>query len=93
MKMTLFKIDSFRIIIALYLIFPLSAVPQIITYPIPSNESKFESCQLQINGEPVDIYVCRVSKYPINQWWKGYQRPIDQTERQWRYKNNNQTTC
>jgi hypothetical protein len=59
---------------------PCSGIGQVVTYPVPSNEQKFDACQLQVNGNPVDIYACRVSKYPINQWWPGYQRPIEQTE-------------
>ena len=57
-----------------------SGIAQVVTYPVPANEQKFDACQLQVNGNPVEIYACRVSKYPINQWWPGYQRPIEQTE-------------
>ena len=44
------------------------------------DEALFENCQLKVDGQNVDVYQCRVSKYPINQVWPGYQRPIQQTE-------------
>lgn len=59
---------------------PFSGNPQVVPYPVPLNEQKYDAYQLQINEVPVDIYACRVSKFPINQWWPGYQRPIEQTE-------------
>ena len=39
-----------------------------------------EDYEVLVNGKPVFVYKARVSKYPINQVWPGYQRPIDQTE-------------
>ncbi len=80
--MKILKINTVNIlyVIIFCLSFPFSAFTEVITYPIPLNESKYEACLLQINGEPVDVYACRVSKFPINQWWPGYQRPIEQTE-------------
>ena len=33
-----------------------------------------------VNGEEVPVYTCRVSKHPYNLWWKGRQRPFDQSE-------------
>jgi len=40
----------------------------------------YEGYQLQVDGQPVAVYACRVSAEPLNQWWPGYQRPIEQTE-------------
>ncbi len=33
-----------------------------------------------VNGMPVPVYTARISKYPFNREWPGYQRAIDQTE-------------
>jgi hypothetical protein len=52
----------------------------ITTYPVPKGETVYEGYHLQINGQPVEVYSCRVSAVPLNQWWPGYQRPLDQTE-------------
>lgn len=49
-------------------------------YSMPKEELACEGYQLQIDGQPAAVYVCRVSAVPLNQWWPGYQRPIDQTE-------------
>jgi hypothetical protein len=52
----------------------------ITTYPIPKGEAVFDGYQLQVDGQPVAVYSCRVSAVPFDQWWPGYQRPVDQTE-------------
>ena len=59
----------------------LTAVAGVKLYPAPQGENKFENCALKIDGKNVDVYECNVSKYPINQVWPGYQRPIEQTEK------------
>lgn len=41
----------------------------------PSGEWKIE-----VGGTPVTVHEARVSKYPHNQVWEGYQRPVSQTE-------------
>lgn len=50
------------------------------TFKAHPDEKLFDACTLKVNGKPVDVYQCRVSKYPFNQVWPGYQRPIEQTE-------------
>jgi len=52
----------------------------IMACPAPAGEALSEEYQLQVNGNPVPVYVCRVSAVPFNQVWPGYQRPLDQTE-------------
>ena len=54
--------------------------PNIILYDAPFEESKSNDFDMFVNGKPVFVYQARCSKYPINQIWPGYQRPIDQTE-------------
>ena len=39
-----------------------------------------EDYRVFVNGEEVDVYTCRISKYPFNRTWPGYQRHIEQTE-------------
>ena len=53
---------------------------EVTTYPLPTGESAYDGYQLQLDGQPVAVYACRVSAVPLNQWWPGYQRPMDQTE-------------
>lgn len=31
-------------------------------------------------GEEIPVYTCRISRYPFNTYWPGYQRPIEQSE-------------
>lgn len=33
-----------------------------------------------LNGEEIPVYTCRISKFPFNRIWPGFQRPIDQSE-------------
>jgi len=44
------------------------------------DQKRFAACTLKIDGKPIDVYECQVSKYPINQVWPGYQRDVDQIE-------------
>ena len=39
-----------------------------------------EDFRVFVNGKEVPVYTCRISKYPFNRVWTGYQRQIDQTE-------------
>ncbi|TSA31831.1 MAG: hypothetical protein D4R64_17235 [Porphyromonadaceae bacterium] len=51
-----------------------------ILYSAPGPEKKSDDFEMFVNNKPVFVYEARVSKYPINQIWPGYQRPLDQTE-------------
>ena len=53
---------------------------EVITYPAPEKEMKSDDFEMFVNDKPVFIYQARVSKFPVNQIWPGYQRPKDQTE-------------
>jgi hypothetical protein len=51
-----------------------------IIYPAPEKENKSDDFAMWVDNNPVFVYQARVSKYPINQIWPGYQRPLNQTE-------------
>jgi len=51
-----------------------------IYYDSPDQENSSHDFELFVDNNAIFIYRARVSKYPINQIWPGYQRPIDQTE-------------
>ena len=34
-----------------------------------------------VNGTEIPVYTCRISRYPFNRVWPGFQRPGNQTER------------
>jgi hypothetical protein len=52
----------------------------VIVYPAPAEEPLSQDYELTVGGQSVPVYLCRVSAWPINQLWPGYQRPLDQTE-------------
>ena len=52
----------------------------VIIYTAPEQEKKSADFEMSVNGKPVFVYEARVSKFPINQVWPGYQRPVSQTE-------------
>ncbi len=54
--------------------------PKIIIYSAPEQELKSDDFEMFIDGKPVFVYRARVSKFPINQIWPGYQRPLNKTE-------------
>ena len=58
----------------------MSCYAEIKTFSAHPDEKRYDACILKVNGKPVDVYQCRVSKFPFNQVWPGYQRPIEQTE-------------
>jgi hypothetical protein len=66
----------------LVLLFACDPVPKSIVkvYSAPGEEPKSADFVMEVNDQPVFVYQARVSKYPINQIWPGYQRPINQTE-------------
>lgn len=37
-------------------------------------------CKVTVNGTQIPVYTCRISQNPINSYYPGYQRPINQTE-------------
>lgn len=39
-----------------------------------------EDYKVTVNGEEVPVYTCRISKYPFNRVWTGFQRPVNQSE-------------
>lgn len=53
---------------------------KVVLYPGPDKEPKSNDFKMFVNDQPVFVYQARVSKYPINQEWPGYQRPMNQTE-------------
>jgi hypothetical protein len=72
----------------IYLLFSISLlvgcnpgpVSKIVLYDTPEQERKSDDFEMFVNNKPVFVYRARVSKYPINQIWPGYQRPLNQTE-------------
>jgi len=54
--------------------------PKIILYPAPEHEPQSPDFKMLVDNKPLFVYQARVSKYPINQVWPGYQRPLNQTE-------------
>lgn len=54
--------------------------PKTILYSAPEQERKSDDFAMWVDNKPVFVYQARVSKYPINQIWPGYQRPLNQTE-------------
>ena len=52
----------------------------LILYNGPGQELRSDDFKMSVNNRQVFIYKARVSKYPINQVWPGYQRPLSQTE-------------
>lgn len=53
---------------------------KLIIYPAPSDEPGSQDFSLRVEDQEVFVYQARVSAWPINQVWPGYQRPMDQTE-------------
>jgi hypothetical protein len=53
---------------------------ELVIYPTPPDEPASQDFSLKVEGQEVFVYQARVSAWPINQVWPGYQRPMDQTE-------------
>ena len=68
------------LVIVSFLMVACSNQSKITLYPAPEKEKKSDDFQMSVNSKPVFVYQARVSKYPINQVWPGYQRPESQTE-------------
>jgi hypothetical protein len=73
MKYSLLLITCFLIIIS-------CQRSKTVLYKAPEQEKRSDDFELLVNNKRVFIYQARVSKYPINQIWPGYQRPLNQTE-------------
>ena len=53
---------------------------QAVIYPGPEGEEASPDFKVKVDGKEVFVYRARVSAYPENQVWPGYQRPVEQTE-------------
>ncbi len=58
----------------------LSCRERVITYPLPEGEEVYDGYHLHIDGQPVDVYKCRVAAKYLLAGWPGQQRPLEQTE-------------
>ena len=48
--------------------------------PNKGSQHEVGELQIEVGGSPVTVYDARVSKYPQNETYKGFQRPTSQTE-------------
>jgi len=71
---------NYLILIFLFLSFASCHQSGVVTYSAPAQEKKSGDFEMSVNNKPVFVYEARVSKFPINQVWPGYQRPVNQTE-------------
>ena len=55
-------------------------MPNVRLYNFAPGEPEYDGLEVFADGERVPLYGARVSKYPINRRWPGFQRPKDQTE-------------
>lgn len=51
-----------------------------ILYGAPEQEKKSNDFKMFVDNKPLFVHQARVSKFPVNQIWPGYQRPVNQTE-------------
>jgi len=58
----------------------MNSTGKLVTYAAPEGEPASGDFSLKVNDREVFVYQARVSAWPINQVWPGYQRPVDQTE-------------
>lgn len=68
------------LLIGCFLIAACGQRSEMVSYHAPAQEKKSSDFEMFVNNQPVFVYQARVSKYPINQVWPGYQRPKSQTE-------------
>lgn len=81
MTMILIKNKLAAVLTAATLLFiSFDCLAQLIIYPAPEGEKPSLDFTVKVNNQPVFVYQARVSAFPVNQVWPGYQRPIDQTE-------------
>ena len=68
--------------IAIYILVAgiLQGCSQVVVYPGPAGEEASSDFTVKVDGKAVFVYQARVSAFPENQVWPGYQRPIEQTE-------------
>ena len=48
--------------------------------PFPFSVPTSKDYKVYLNGKEIPVYSCRISAYPMNRAWPGFQRPISQTE-------------
>jgi hypothetical protein len=71
---------TYLISIACFLLTICCQRPKTALYDAPGQEKKSNDFEMFVDGKPVFVYQARVSKFPVNQIWPGYQRPLNQTE-------------
>jgi len=71
---------NYFLLVVIYLMVACTQRTKTILYSAPEQEKKSDDFVLSVDSKPVFVYQARVSKYPVNQIWPGYQRPINQTE-------------
>lgn len=71
---------NYLLLIVCFLITACGQRSMVVLYDAPKQEPKSEDFEMSVNNKPVFVYQARVSKFPVNQVWPGYQRPINQTE-------------
>ena len=69
------------LLIAIYCLMIISCQEsKTILYDSPGQEDLSGDFELFVDNNAVCIYQARVSKFPVNQIWPGFQRPLGQTE-------------
>jgi len=69
-----------KIIFFVLLMGLLNSCLSVVTYPGPKGEEISPDFKVKVEGKDIFVYRARVSAYPENQVWPGYQRPKEQTE-------------
>ena len=68
------------LLIILFQVVACGQQPKTVIYSSPEPEKKSADFEMFVNNQKVFVYQARVSKFPVNQIWPGYQRPLNQTE-------------